>query len=145
MKSAKLSYTIWGVVKPVYWTLRVFGLAPYSIEGDMKHGNTKTNIWDIFHFLLVLILQFYIFYINAFVDLSLSRTNKFLIDKGAHGVEIFNSINLILGTCIYCYNRKKVWAIFQKCNEFDEEVAEKNSFILNLLLIYFLLDDQTWL
>lgn len=126
MQKPKVPFTIWNAAKPIYWTLKIFGLAIYSIEGDIANGKIKTNILDVVHLLLVLVLQLYDLYINVTVDLSLSRTNKFLIDRGAHAVEIFNAINVLMGTCIYSFYRKRVWRIFQKCNQFDEEVSNVN-------------------
>lgn len=122
MENQKLSFTVWNVIKPIYWTLRFFGLAVYSIDGDIITGEIRTRFWDFLQLILVLCLQFYVLYINLTIDLSLSRTNNLLIDQGAHGIEIFNSVNVLMGTCIYAYYRKTVWRIFQKCNEFDVEV-----------------------
>lgn len=126
MDKKKLSFTVWNVVKPIYWTLRFFGLAIYSIDGDVITGEIRTNFWDFFQLIFVLCLQFYVLYINLTIDLSLSRTNNLLIDQGAHGIEIFNAVNVLMGTVIYAYYRKTVWRIFQKCNEFDVEVRSNN-------------------
>lgn len=123
MKETTTEFTNWDIVKPFYWILRTFGLATFSIDGEIANGKIKSGIWDGFHLLAVFAVQFYIFYINVTMDLSLSRTQTVLIDTGAHIIEIFNGFNVLLGTCYYTFYRKKVWGVFRKCYEFDKEVA----------------------
>lgn len=114
--------TIWDIVVPFYWVQKFFGLAVFTIKGNFKDGRIKTMPSDIIHFLVVLCLQLYVVYINFVLDLSLSRTNSFLIDKGAHGIEIFNGMHVVLGSFLYVIYRKRIWKIFRKFYEFDEEV-----------------------
>lgn len=115
--------TIWDIIKPYYRILKFFGLAVFSVKGKVVDGNIQSRPIEVLHFFFVLSIQIYVLYINIALDLSLSRTNSFLIDKGAHGIEIFNGINVVLGSCLYVFYRKRIWRIFRKCHEFDEEVS----------------------
>lgn len=117
------NFTVWNLVKPFYWILKFFGLGVFTIDGDIEDGKIKTSIWDIFQMILVLSVQFYILHINIKFDMSLSRTSSILIDRGAHFIEIFNSLNVLLSICLYALFRKRIWRIFRKCYEFDVEVS----------------------
>lgn len=118
------NFNIWNIVKPFYWIMKFFGLASFTIVGDVRDGKIKTRLRDVLHMLVVLTSQVYIVYINVIYDMSLSRTNSILIDIGAHFVEIFNGFNVLLGTLIYAVFRKKIWGIFRTCHEFDGEVNQ---------------------
>src|SRR5690349_11899927 len=115
----KQGCTIWNLIKPLYRIEKFFGLAVFSIKGNISEGKIRTDLFDVLQFLLVLGLQVYVLYINIVIDLSLSRTNSFLIDKGAHGIEIYNGFYVVLGSCLNAINRKKIWGIFRKCHKFD--------------------------
>lgn len=121
-QNLKKNFTIWNILSPFYWLIRCFGLAPFSIVGDPRIGKIKTGLVDILFMLLWMAVQFYVVYVNITMDLSLSRTSSFLIDKGAHLIEIFNACNVLAGTCFYALCRKRIWRIFRTCHEFDEEV-----------------------
>jgi hypothetical protein len=123
MQDAQKNDSVWTVVKPFYWILRTFGLAIFSIDGDVKNGKITSNVFDFFHLSAVLGVQFYVFYLNVVEDFSLSRTSSFLIDKGSYCVEIFNALNVVFGTCLYAFYKKKVWGIFLKLYLFDEQVG----------------------
>lgn len=124
MKQQK-SFVIWEVVKHYYWLQRTFGLAAFSIKGNITDGRITTGPLEVLHFLIIVSLQLYVLYLNIIFDLSLSRTNSFLIDKGAHAIEIFNGFNVAMGTCLYAIYRKRIWKVLRKCHEFDEEVRLK--------------------
>lgn len=112
----------WNIFKPFYWILRTFGLAAFSIEGDITNGEIKTRIHDVLHLMLVLSLQTYALYVNIKIDFSFSLTGKFLIDEGAHGLEIFNAFILVLCTCVYAFHKESIWRIIAQCSIFDIEV-----------------------
>lgn len=133
-QSATKNLQIWNIVKPYYWVLRFFGLAPFSIRGDIKNGIIKTGISDVLYMLVALIIQSYVLYINITIDLSLSRTSSFLIDRGAFLIEIFNAGNVLIGTCFYAICRKRIWRIFRNCYEFDGEVIV-NDYVPSVTLI----------
>lgn len=121
-RTAKKQYTIWDTVFPYYCILKTLGLTPFKIVGDIKDGKIKTTIFDVIQTIIVFIIQCYFLYANVIKDFSLSRTNSFFIDNGAHEVEIFNALNVIIGTVFYTSYRKKIWSIFRNCHEFDKEV-----------------------
>lgn len=125
---------VWSVIKVFYWILKPFGLAPFSIDGKIENGKIKTSRFDFCHFSLVLSVQVWVLYINFYENYSLSRTNSFLIDKGAYCIEIFNAFNVIFGSCLYAVNRRKFWAIFISFHSFDQEVRSFGW--LNLQLFY---------
>lgn len=119
----KKSLTIWSYVKPFYWMMRYFGVGPFSIVGDVQNRRIRTRPCDVLLLLIALSIQIYILYLNVTVDLSLSRTSTFLIDKGAHLIEIFKAFNVVSGTCSFAFCGKKVWKIFCRCSEIDSEVC----------------------
>lgn len=118
----------------MYLILRFFGLAPFSIVGDITDGKINTSILDIVHLLFILGVQIYVMRINVYNDLSLSRTSSFLIDKGAHGIEIFNGFNVFLGTFLYSAYRKRIWRILRTYHDVDKEVQLAG---LKILFNYF--------
>lgn len=122
MQDTKTKASIWKVVKPFYWILRIFGLAIFSINGDIGDGKITTNFHNIFQMIIVLSAQFYLLYFNSTNDFYVGKTSSFLIDKGAYCLEIFNALNVLMGTLIFTFYRKKIWKIFSKLNVFDEEV-----------------------
>lgn len=123
-KEPKSNDTIWTLVKPYYWVLKFFGLGVFSIDGDINNGRIKTRFYDVLSTCIALVFQTYVLYINITFDLSLSRTSSFLIDKGAHLIEIFNACNVIAGSLLFGFHRKRIWGILRKCHEFDVEVNE---------------------
>lgn len=117
---------MWDMVRPSYYVLKTFGLAVYSVEGDIKNGQIRTRYWHVLQLIAVLSIQIYGLYINITVDMSLSKTGSLLIDGGARLVEVFNVFNIVFGTLSYAYYRKTVWKIFRKCYEFDGEVSNSH-------------------
>lgn len=122
MKQPEAENSVWQTVKPFYWILKVCGIASYSIDGDIKDGKIKMRLFDVIQLILVFAVQFYFLVINIKVDLSLSKTGKPLIDNGAHLVEIFNGIIIVLVTFFYSYHRRKIWKMFSTFYVFDQEV-----------------------
>jgi len=118
-------FSIWTIVKYYYAFAKYFGLAPYEIEGPIESGKIKFSLWYTCFFVAALGLQSVLVYVNFKMDLSLSKTNSFLIDKGAHFVEILNVFDILLSTVINAIFRKKIWSCFRRCHEFDEEVNVK--------------------
>ena len=121
-KSSGKKDTIWNFIKPFHFVLKAFGLGVFTIVGDISNGKIKTRISDVLYTMFWVSIQVYVIYVNVSMDLSLSRTNSFLIDRGAHLVEIFNACNVFGGTCFYALYRKEIWKIFHICSKFDEEV-----------------------
>lgn len=128
MREAPAKQSIWSTVIPIYRVLRVFGLTPFSVVGEIKNGKIKSNVFDGLQLCIVLCVQLYVLYINFKEDLSMSRTNSPLIDKGAYLIENFNVLNILLGTSFYAVYRKKIWRIFSKFYQFDKEVKSLNCF-----------------
>lgn len=114
--------TVWYTVKPFYLILKIFGLGPFTVVGDIKDGKIRTRSWDVLYTMLVMGVQVCVLHLNITHDMSLSRTNSILIDIGAQYVEIFNGFNVLFGTCLYAFYRKKIWGMFLKFHEFDCEV-----------------------
>lgn len=111
--------------KQFYWILKPFGLVPFSVVGEIEEGKIKTNFFDCVHFMLVLSVQLWVLWVNIWENYSLSRTNTFLIDKGAYFIEIFNACNVIFGSCLYVFHRRNFWNIFMKFHNFDKEVKQR--------------------
>lgn len=126
MELAQPKHTIWTLLKPVYFVLKISGLAAFSIEGDIQNGRIKTTKFDIFRISSVLLALMFLLYIKTNEDLTLSHTDSFLIDKGAYLVGVFNNFNVICGVLLYIVRKKMAWKIFRKLHEVDLEVKTKS-------------------
>lgn len=135
MEHQREIYSMWDIVRPFYYVLKMFGLAIYSVEGDLKTGRIRTRFWHVLQLMVILSIQIYVLYIKITVDMSLSKTGSVLIDAGSRLVEVFNVFNVVFGTLSYTYYRKVIWRIFRKCHEFDCEVNHQKSLLLFILFI----------
>lgn len=122
MHQPKALNTVWNFVKPFYRVLKFFGLAAYSIDGDIKNGKVKIKVFDVLYLIFILSAQAYFLNLIISLELSFNQTGNFLIDTGSHLVNIFNGIIAILVTFLYNFYREKIWRIFLASFEFDEEV-----------------------
>lgn len=115
---------LWFNVYLYYIALKVFGFAGYSIDGDIHKGKIKTNFLDVSYVLFWIIFDSYLIYVNVDINLSLSHTGSFLIDKGSHFVTILGVCNVLFSTVINFIFRYKIWDIFGKFYSFDNDVSD---------------------
>ena len=114
---------IWFNVYLYYIALKVFGFAGYSIDGDIHKGKIKTNFMDVAYLSLWIIFEVYLVYVNFDINLSLSHTGSFLIDKGSRFVTILGVFNVLFSTIVNFLFRYKIWRIFWNINSFDHDVS----------------------
>ena len=125
---------LWLNVYLYYIAIKAFGFAGYSIDGEIHKGKIKTKFMDVAYLSLWILFEIYLIYVNVNINLSLSRTGSFLIDKGSRFVTILGVCNVLFSTIINFLFRYKIWQLFVNFYSFDHEVRGWNLWrFLNVL------------
>ncbi|CAO1439498.1 unnamed protein product [Diamesa serratosioi] len=111
---------LWFNVYLYYIGLKIFGFAGYSIDGDIYKGKIKTQFKDVAYLSLWLLFEIYLIYVNVDMNLSLSNTGSFVIDKGSRFVTILGVCNVLFSTVVNFLFRYKIWGIFTQFYSFDQ-------------------------
>lgn len=114
---------LWFNVYLYYIAMKVFGFAGHSIDGDIHKGKIKTKFMDVAYLSLWIMFDIYLIYVNVDINLSLSHTGSFLIDKGSRFVTILGVCNVLFSTVINFLLRYKIWRIFGQFYSFDHDVS----------------------
>ena len=114
--------TVWDIVYPLYIIVKIFGLAAFSVDGDIRDGKIKIKLFDKIYLVLSISFRLYMLYLNLTEDLSLIHLNSFLIDKGTRFVTILCASNVVFSAILNIAFRNRFWTIFRGFSEFDQEV-----------------------
>lgn len=119
-------YSFWDTIWVLYLMVKSFGYISFSIDGKIQNGKIKTTLRDILILLFGASFVQVVIYLNFTHDLTLIKTNSFIIDSGNRITTLFIISNVLLSSLMNTLRRRQIWNIFAKISNFDKEVCKWN-------------------
>lgn len=118
----KKSKSIYGVLRPLYHFVRTMGLFQFSadLHEIPDHQIYLTNMdWLIVTFQFIAVVTFTIL---SMVNSSQPSKNS-ILDLGSRILMRAGMVSDCIFILLNLFNRRKIWSIFQRMDEFDVEVS----------------------
>lgn len=116
---------IYESLKPFYYALKLFGLAPFHI--NFKNGHIRTTFIDYLTFIVFSCYYTFILYTIHSIDTdSFSPEGRSILIVGYEFVYVFQ-MYLTFGTFLYnFYTRQKIDLFLKMIAKFDETIEIRN-------------------
>lgn len=119
----KKSKSVYSVVRQIFYFIRTMGLFPFSanLHEAPDHQIYLTNMdWFIVAFQFAIVV---IFTILSMTLVNYSQPNKnSILSLGSRILMRMGMVSNCVFLMLNVFNRRKIWSIFQRMDEFDVEV-----------------------
>lgn len=124
----KRAQSVFAVAYPIYIISRIIGFMPFSIECDDSRSHrlstTKITIFDIVWMVLAIGVQVFFIVITSIHDFQSQITDSRIAIFSGRMTLWVGYLMAIIAIFLDFVNRRRIWEILVRMDEFDEQLIE---------------------